>query len=216
MANNTNTKYSTKEKILKYAIKEFLEYGFYGARMQRIADKAKINKAMLFYYYKNKKQIYKEALMSIFKTVVENLINISDEDVPIEDKIKEIIDIYADFASKNPDYLRLVQYEFSRGGKDFTKYNILKDVSKSQLFPLNPDTGKIFKYFNKKMKSGEIRNINLAHLIISIAGQVMASFFARPLFEAIGVYKPSDFDKFIKERKEFIVKLVLDGIRGGN
>ena len=41
----------TSEKILENAFEEFGENGYNGARMQSIADRAGINKALLHYYY---------------------------------------------------------------------------------------------------------------------------------------------------------------------
>ncbi len=48
------SKKDTKERIIKAAYFEFSEKGFEGARMHKIAERAKINKAMLHYYYKDK------------------------------------------------------------------------------------------------------------------------------------------------------------------
>ena len=50
-----------KEKILIEAIKVFIEKGKYGARMQEIADKAEINKAMLHYYFTDKDTLYEKS-----------------------------------------------------------------------------------------------------------------------------------------------------------
>jgi len=44
---------STKQKILSIALKEFAAYGFGGARVERIARQAGVNKAMIFYYSRN-------------------------------------------------------------------------------------------------------------------------------------------------------------------
>ena len=49
---------STEEKILDAAKEVFMKYGLYGARMQDIADTAKINKALLHYYFRNKEKLF--------------------------------------------------------------------------------------------------------------------------------------------------------------
>ena len=63
----------TKEAILKAAVNEIIEHGYHGARMQAIADSAKVNKAMIHYYYKNKETMYKEALSNVMDVLIINL-----------------------------------------------------------------------------------------------------------------------------------------------
>ena len=49
---------SAQERIKIAATKVFTLKGLEGARMQDIADEANINKAMLHYYFRNKKQLF--------------------------------------------------------------------------------------------------------------------------------------------------------------
>ena len=44
----------SKERILNVAEKIFADKGFDGARVDEIAQRAKVNKALIYYYYKNK------------------------------------------------------------------------------------------------------------------------------------------------------------------
>jgi len=49
---------NSEEKILAAAKIVFQQKGMAGARMQEIADKAGINKALLHYYYRNKQMLF--------------------------------------------------------------------------------------------------------------------------------------------------------------
>ncbi|MFH0765163.1 MAG: helix-turn-helix domain-containing protein, partial [Calditrichota bacterium] len=51
-----------KNRILEAAFEEFALKGRAGARMQAIADRAGINKAMLNYYFISKSQLYAEVI----------------------------------------------------------------------------------------------------------------------------------------------------------
>jgi AcrR family transcriptional regulator len=55
----------TKERILYAAKKEFAERGFEGARMGAIARRAKVNQALIHYYFKNKENLYKQVLIRL-------------------------------------------------------------------------------------------------------------------------------------------------------
>ena len=56
----------TKEAILKAAELEFAEKGIYGARVDKIASKANVNKRMLYEYYGNKEELYKTVLAIVY------------------------------------------------------------------------------------------------------------------------------------------------------
>lgn len=60
---------TTGEKIIKAAQREFAQYGYEGARVDRIAQKAKINKAMIYYHYKSKENLYESLLSKVYTTV---------------------------------------------------------------------------------------------------------------------------------------------------
>src|SRR6266478_2950428 len=52
----------TRERILAAALKEFSAQGFAGARVDRIARRARINKRMLYHYFGNKEHLFREIL----------------------------------------------------------------------------------------------------------------------------------------------------------
>jgi AcrR family transcriptional regulator len=52
----------SREKILAAARCEFAENGFDGARVDRIAQRAKVNKALIYYYFKSKDELLQELL----------------------------------------------------------------------------------------------------------------------------------------------------------
>jgi AcrR family transcriptional regulator len=52
----------TRKRILHAAIREFSAHGLAGARTDAIAASAKVNKALLYYYFKSKSSLYTAAL----------------------------------------------------------------------------------------------------------------------------------------------------------
>lgn len=55
-----------EEKILKAAQIVFFRVGFEGAKTQEIADKAKVNKALLHYYFRNKESLFEKVFEIAF------------------------------------------------------------------------------------------------------------------------------------------------------
>lgn len=61
----------TRSRILDAAVREFSENGLAGARTEQIAGIAGVNKALLYYYFKSKEELYKAALESVVQRVLE-------------------------------------------------------------------------------------------------------------------------------------------------
>ena len=61
------------EQILHAAALEFAERGYAGARVDRIARRAAVNKAMLYYHFKSKQQLYRTLLRQMFTRAAERL-----------------------------------------------------------------------------------------------------------------------------------------------
>ena len=49
---------SSRNTIAAAALAEFAEHGFAGARVARIAERARLNKQLVFYYFESKAQLY--------------------------------------------------------------------------------------------------------------------------------------------------------------
>ena len=63
---NPSTENETLTKILNAAREVFSKDGFNGARIDRIAKVASVNKAMIYYHFKSKEELYEAVVDSIF------------------------------------------------------------------------------------------------------------------------------------------------------
>ena len=79
------------QNILTAAANVFSEVGFAGARVDEIAKRAGINKAMIYYRIGDKKALYEAALHDIFADITKQIVNnIKAEQTPTE-KLKTFI-----------------------------------------------------------------------------------------------------------------------------
>ena len=197
---------------MRAAIDEFIENGYHGARTRGIAKRAGVNNALIHYYYGSKKEIYVKVLNEVGDFIVGALSVIKNDDAPVEVKMGEIMDVYADFFTEHGHYAKLMLYEVIRGGSEIKKV-VFARISK---IPFNPVTGELYKYFQKKMKQGEIRKVNVFHLLVSIVSQIVPVYFAKEIFGDLaggfGMKRPV-FEKMVKNRKEFVIRLIMDGIK---
>ena len=93
----------TEKIILEAARLVFIRKGFDGARMQEIADEARINKALLHYYFRSKDKLF----MAIFVDVIQAFISssvkfIQDPGHSVFDKIRLFVEKYISLIQENP------------------------------------------------------------------------------------------------------------------
>src|SRR5882672_2335421 len=92
------------EAILAAAALEFSERGYAGARVDRIARRAGVNKAMLYYHFGSKQALYRALLRQIFSQVAERLTTVARSDAAPEQKIEAIIAAMAGFVAEQREF----------------------------------------------------------------------------------------------------------------
>jgi AcrR family transcriptional regulator len=95
----------TQKSILKAAKRTFLQQGFGGARMQEIADLAKVNKALLHYYFRSKEQLFREVLEAEVQKVAGIFSILEKEGLPFQDKLRDFSSTMLHLSQKDPDCL---------------------------------------------------------------------------------------------------------------
>ena len=116
MKNNKNE--NTESLILEAAKSIFQIKGMDGARMQEIADKAGINKAMLHYYYRSKQMLFEDVFKNAFSLLAPQLNAILNDNSSIEEKIKSFTSNYISFIIKHPYLPGFIIQELNRN-QDF-------------------------------------------------------------------------------------------------
>lgn len=95
------------------AAKLFAEKGFDGARVDDIAKKAKVNKALIYYYFKNKEEI-RQALFADFINDVMDLVDESLDDfmdIQSMEKFRKVFDEYLNFFEERKHTIRIMAME---------------------------------------------------------------------------------------------------------
>ena len=106
-----NDKSETEQKIFEAARDVFHRRGFDGARMQEIADKAKINKALLHYYYRSKDKLFEAVFREALKRIGPIMFEALDREIPLEKKLKMFVSNYIDLVTKHPFIPGFIMHE---------------------------------------------------------------------------------------------------------
>ena len=93
----------TEQIILETARKHFIQKGFSSARMQEIADDAKINKALLHYYFRTKEKLYQQVISYTLGKVVPTLVNSLKQNDNFWISVENLVETYITTILKNPE-----------------------------------------------------------------------------------------------------------------
>ena len=198
---------SKEELILQTAMQQFIEKGRHGAKMQEIADKAGINKALLHYYYRNKKKLYTKIFEFLIWNNVSEVFKLFDEELTFSEFLRKFIYSYTDLLNKNPKIPMFLLRELSEGGK--TVNAVLKNLIDSNKFSVE----KPLSILNKAMKQGEIIQMDPKQFIATLIGSCIFFFIAEPIFSTLFLDTSSfNREKFIENRKEAIYQIILYGV----
>jgi len=104
------------DRILSAAAAEFSTGGFDGARVDRIARRAKVNKAMLYYHFGSKQRLYRELLRRIFAQVAERLRQVGAGDAEPAAMVDQAIDVIARLAREHTYFPPIMLREIAEGG----------------------------------------------------------------------------------------------------
>ena len=134
-----------KMKILDVARRRFAERGFDGVSIRDVAAAAKVNKALVFYYFQSKATLLDEVLERYYADHVAALEGpLHAEDGSPAERLHRVIDGYLDFMATHHAYARLVQQEIARGGNTKRIGQSLGDLlafTRSTLEELVPEKG---------------------------------------------------------------------------
>ena len=156
----SQTRKQNEKRILAAAIDEFEQYGYGGSRMQRIADRAKLPKANVHYYFKNKTELYAAVLDNIVGLWNAAFDRISVNDEPVE-ALRGYIRAKLDYSRTNAAATRIFTNEIVSGAPHLKKY--LKTDLKSWV---SERAGVIQHWID----NGKIDPVDPYHLIFLIWG----------------------------------------------
>lgn len=105
-----------RERILAAAAEVFAAIGFAGARVDDIAARAGVNKAMLYYHVGDKDKLYATVLTETVDRVPPILRGaIAEADTPAE-KLQCVLDTLASLPKSNPHFVPIMLREIASGG----------------------------------------------------------------------------------------------------
>ncbi|MDZ7743113.1 MAG: TetR/AcrR family transcriptional regulator [Bacteroidota bacterium] len=199
-----NDPLNTEEKILEAAKRVFVRSGFEGTSMQKIADEAGINKALLHYYYRSKEKLFEQAFSKIFRQFVPRAQEIFNSEIDFFDKIRLFVSTYIDLLVENPLVPGFILQEINRNPNIL--YHIITQAG------VNPSF--FFIHAEKEIAAGNIVISSSKHLFINIMSLCIFPIAARPLMQKIVFQNDQrSYEIFLEDRKTEVSDFIINAIK---
>jgi TetR/AcrR family transcriptional regulator len=197
---------ATRKKLLTAARREFADSGLAGARVDEIADRAGVNKQLVYHYFGDKDALYLAVLEWVYEEIRSHERELNLEGLPPERAIRKLIESSFDHLAAHPDFIVLLNDE-NRGGARHVRGSRRLEAMHSPLVSM------VSKILREGVRTGAFRRgINPLHLYISIAGLSYFFFSNTPTLSAIfGKDLASPAAK--RARRKHVVDLVLQALR---
>ncbi len=107
---------NTKQRILEAAAHEFASKGFEGARVDEIAKSAGVNKALIYYYYKNKEELLTILFLEARDVVIALMKSggLLDINYSNTGEIKKMLTGFLDILEERQDVIRVMIMETAK------------------------------------------------------------------------------------------------------
>jgi AcrR family transcriptional regulator len=196
----------SRAAILAAAAYEFAEHGIAGARTDTIAHEARVNKALLYYYFKDKETLYGAVLDDAFSGLKKTVFEVLDSDLPPREKILAYAGAYFDFIASNQRYPRLMQREMMRAREGQSPH--IEKVVKNYIQPIFLRVSEVLR---QGIAEGHFRPVNPAHFVQSIVAMIVFYFSSAPMMQKIVGFNPLTPER-IAERRASVLDFISAGL----
>ena len=192
-----NIEQNTEQKIIEAAQEEFMLKGFAGARTTAIAEKAGVTHAMFHYYFRTKEKIFEKIIsqkMGLLASLIKE--SIISGNLPLEEKLRHIIDCHVDFISENPELPGFLVREIF-GNQERLALVRSKIESFAPILVAN-----LQNELDRGHNEGKYRKIDARMLLIDIISLNVFAFMAAPLVNVVLSGFMDDKESFRELRKK--------------
>ena len=195
---------NTEEKILEAAKEVFHQKGLHGSRMQEIADRAGINKALLHYYFRSKEALFEKVFYDTFSQLASKMFEIFSSEMTLISKIEIFVSFYLNFISKHSFVIYFVMNALHDRPEQ------LRDIILKQNF--SPDL--ILEQIGKQLKEEFGIELDPLQIYVNIMSLVIFPVIARPLIQSITGITDENMAGFYEQRKKLVPTFILNALKG--
>jgi TetR/AcrR family transcriptional regulator len=162
----------TIARIIAAAEKIFAEQGIEGARTDAIARAARVNKALLYYYFKSKEDLHRFTLQTLFNQMSSQVGAAMEQAGGPRERLVSYVNGFFDFTTAHPNYPRLVQREVM--GRGQSRHWIVQTY-------FGPLYRRLTATIRAGIARGEFRRVDPQHAALTVIAMSVFYFAAAPV-----------------------------------
>lgn len=194
----------SRARILNAALGEFAKLGVAGARVDRIAALAGVNKALIYYYYSSKQRLYEETLTHHMREALAGVRLRLDEAHNLEEALTAVADRYREVFLHRPEIPRLLLRELADPeSKLIARW--AERITESGVPAI------MRKRLEAGQAAGEIRDVDPRQAFISFIIMQIGYYLMAPLMDR--VMQIADREEFVIQRRDAVIDLFLNGVK---
>lgn len=179
----------SRDRILRAAIREFSEHGLAGARTGAIAAAARVNKALLYYYFRDKEGLYLAALQEVAGKVAGDAIAVLDLDCSAGERILRFALQHFDRNLLHHGFQALMQQEMVRFRTG--QSNAMRILAKTAFEPM---WDRALNLVRTGIESGEICAVDPMQMLYAALGANVFYFLSAPMVRLVAAIDPMEPD----------------------
>jgi len=192
----------SRAAILRAAVGEFAEHGIAGARTDAIARAAHVNKALLYYYFKDKDALYEAVLDHVFSGLRDRLMPVLESELEPREKMLQYAGRYFDYIAANPRFPRVVQGEWMRMGPK--GHPQMLRIAREYFAPIY---NRVSEMLRDGAQKGYFRTVDPMDFLPSLVGIIIFYFSTAPAMKTLLKVDPLAPER-IAERRKFVLEFI--------
>lgn len=198
----------TETRILQAAEKEFFEKGYAGAKTASIAEAAGVTHAMLHYYFRTKDKLFERIVSGKINMLGDIVLSaIGDDNLPLEERIRQGVERHFDFISSNRDLPKFIVNEI------LTRPERIEMVESGIQNIVSNLLGNLQHEIDDYAARGLCRWVDARMLLIDIVSLNVFPFMAAPIVSGAIGNSYGDYDEFLAVRKKENVETILNKLK---
>lgn len=186
-------------RIVAAAKQEFAKRGFAGARVERIAREARVNKQLLFYYFRSKRGLFQAAVRRAMEELEAALGTAAQLSGRPLDRLRQLLSSLYEFLELHPDLVALLAHAERPDGA-----------------PLAPPIRRIVVLLAEGQGLGLVRDDIDPHVAAAQALVLMLGYLRlEPIIAASAPPLAADEPALRERWRRAAVELVVNGVRAG-
>ena len=195
---------STEQKIFDAATELFLEKCLDRTSVLDIASKAGINLALMNYYFRSKENLFDAIFSNLVKQNTKKLVKILDNELPLEEKIREYVAAYIDMLTENPLLVSFVMSILHRSRERITEMNAVSHLYSTERFS---------QQIHDEARKGNIRETDPSHFFVDMLSLIAFPFAIKMLIMDKNHLDEPGFRVYVQERKQKVPDMLIDSLR---